>query len=38
MKKLGKVLLKIINSKLFKVIFGLFLVLFIGYFFYTAGN
>lgn len=38
MKSIGKFLLKIFKSKIFKIIFGMFLVLFLGYFFYTGCN
>lgn len=38
MKTIGKILLKIMQSKIFKIIFGIFLVLFICYFLHTGCN
>jgi len=38
MKNIGEFLLKMLRSKIFKVIMGFFLALILGYFFYSGCN
>lgn len=38
MKTIGKFLLKVIKSKAFRIIFDIFMILFVGYFIFTVTN